>query len=261
MVTPRTPDGARSASAPLALPARTRVRPGGTPDVQTVTERAQRLLLRPELAQPAAPPPTAEPAPAPIGLPGEEPAPLPSDPVPLLQLILQELQAQGSLLSLFQEDMRALRQVLAGPFRFLTFAPLSVNLSTPVNIVAGGVLSLVPVQSFPGSLVAVVVALNSRDARIVPTLDGTDNVLDVTDLVTEEVAAALAPSAVVLQADSANNLFTVALNPGAPEGLTFFRSFSLNVQNIGTTTIQLLNFSVTLRQYIPLSLFPELTEL
>lgn len=261
MVTPRTPSGARRASVPIALPAATRVRPGEVSDVQNVTEREQRLLLRPELATPAVPPPTTEPPPSPNGLPGGEPAPLPSDPVPLLQLILQELQRQGALLGTFQEDMRALRQVLAGPFRFLTFAPLSVGLTVPLNILAGQVLSLVPVQSFPGSLVSLVVGLSAPSARIIPTLDGTNNVLDVTDLVTEEVAAALAPSAVVLQADAANNLFTIALNPGAPEGLTFFRSFALTVQNIGTATIQLTNFSVVLRRYIPLTLFPELTEL
>ncbi len=251
MVTPRKPHGARAVSIPTAVPA----------EVQFVTQREQRLLTRPGVAEPAIPPPTAEPAPAPIGLPAEPTEPLPSDPVPLLQLILTELRGMRTTQAILQEDMRALRQVQAGPFRFLTFAPLSVALTTPVSILAGEVLSLVPVQSFPGSMVALVVALNSRNARIVPTLDGTDNVLDVTDLVTEEVAAALAPSAVVLQADAANNLFTVALNPGAPEGLTFFRSFSLNVQNVGGTTIQLLNFSVTLRQYIPLTLFPELTEL
>lgn len=214
-------------------------------------------------------PPTAPEEPAPIvapivvpPAPGEqELEPVPTDTTALLQEILLVEREEVRLLSETQEDMRALRQVLAGPFRFLTFTPQSVNLTTPATILANDRLSLLPIQNFPGSVLYIAVMFSDRTARIVPRLDGTENIIDVDQLVRFGIDQAVAPAGVQVQADPANSRFTTVMNPGAPEGMAFFSSFSLEVQNSGAASIDVLDFLVVMRQYVPLELFPRLTKL
>lgn len=187
--------------------------------------------------------------------------PLPDNDTELLQAILTELRGQGDRLSDFQQDMRAMRQVLAGPFRFLTFAPAAVGLTTPFAIAASGRQSLVVQQSFPGSILSLMVMTSARTARIVPTFDGTQSAINVDQLVTFNVNQAISPGGMSIQADVANNRFTTVLNTGTPEGLAFFSSFSLELENTGTASIDLLDFLVVMRRYVPLALFPTLTAL
>lgn len=227
--------------------------------VQRVTDRdvspAPPLQPTPEQEQePTAP----TPSPAPTIEPEE---PLPTGDIELLQKMLLELRNQSTDLRELQADMRAMRQVLAGPFRFLTFSPSSVNITTPLAIAASGRRSLVVQQTFPGSIVFIAVMTSERTARIVPTFDGTQSAIDVDQLVTFEINQAISPAGFNVQADPANSRFTTVLNPGTPEGLSFFQSFALDVENTGTASMNVLDFLVVMRRYVPLALFPQLTQL
>lgn len=228
-----------------------------------VTQRVTPGQRAPEPAPmaPTEPPPIVEPMQPPPEPGVEEPEPVPVETIALLQEILLLEREEVRLLSETQEDMRALRQVLAGPFRFLTFTPQSVNLSTPATILANDRLSLLPIQNFPGAVLYIAVMFSDRTARIVPRLDGTENIIDVDQLVTFGIDQAVAPAGVQVQADPANSRFTTVMNPGAPEGMAFFSSFSLEVQNSGSASIDVLDFLVVMRQYVPLELFPRLTKL
>lgn len=211
---------------------------------------------------PRAPGLPQQPAPGEPTEPGDEPtAPLPTDVTPLLQLMVTELRSMKEVIAAQALDMRALRQVLAGPYRFLTFAPQSVNITTPLSVPAAGLETLLVPQNFPGSVLFVTVMTDDRNFRIRAVFDGTANPMDVDQLVTFNINQPLAPTGVNVQADPANSRFTTVLNPGGPEGLTFFSSFALEVENLDTVAHNVLDFLVVVRQYVPLELFPELTSL
>ena len=270
MAETRKPDGWKPTSPNSAVPEAVEVQTGPivVPRRETGPIRVpQRVTVRG--AQPAPAPPMAPTEPAPTdGGTQAPPAPgtappiiVPPDELAVLQEMLLELRAARVRDIETQTDMRALRQVLAGPFRFLTFSPQAVNISTPAVIAANDRLSLVPRQTFPGAAIYVAVMLSGRTARIIPTFDGTENPIDVDQLVTFQISEAVAPAGVQVQADPANGRFTTVMNPGAPEGLAFFSSWSLEVQNTGSAAINLLDFLVIMRQYVPLDLFPQLTQL
>lgn len=211
---------------------------------------------------PRAPGVPQPPAPGEPTTPGGEPtAPLPVDVSPLLQLVVAELRTLNRMTEGMQTDMRALRQVLAGPFRFLTFAPQSVNITVPLSIAAAGRETLLVPQNFPGAVLFITVMTDDRNFRIRPVFDGTANPIDVDQLVTFNISQPLAPTGVNVQADPANSRFTTVLNPGGPEGLTFFRSFALEVENLDSAAHNVLDFLIVMRQYVPLELFPELVQL
>lgn len=191
----------------------------------------------------------------------EDEPPLPNEVVPLLQQLVMEVMGLRALTLVQQEDMRVLRQVLAGPFRFLTFAPLSVNLTVPLSVAASTVQPLVTQQSFPGSVLWVAVMTDDRNFRIRPVFDGTANAIDVDQLVTFNINQPVAPTGVSIQADPANSRFTTVLNPGAPEGMTFFKNFALDVENLDSSAHNILDFLVIMRQYVPLNIFPGLVQL
>ncbi len=250
------PQGARLASANGATALATAPVTGPIRVVQRVTPGTPAPPT-----EPTQPPIIVEPV-EPMPGPGvEEVEPVPTDNTALLQEILLIEREEVRLLSQTHEDMRALRQVLAGPFRFLTFTPQAANITTPVTIAANDRLSLLSQQNFPGAVLYIAVMFSARTARIVPRLDGTENPIDVEQLVVFGIDQAVAPAGVQVQADPANSRFTTILNPGAPEGMAFFSSFALEVQNTGTASIDVLDFLVVMRQYVPLELFPRLTQL
>ena len=269
MVSSKAPPGGQKSTAygddPEAVtrltgPTRAPARETGPVRVpQRVTDRG--VSPAPPL-QPA-PAPEIEPIePTPSPAPTMDPTePLPTGDIELLQKMLLELRNQSTDLREMQADMRAMRQVLAGPFRFLTFSPSSVNITTPLAVAASGRQPLVVQQTFPGSIVFIAVMTSERTARVVPTFDGTQSGIDVDQLVTFEINQAISPAGFNVQADPANGRFTTVLNPGTPEGLSFFQSFALDVENTGTASLNVLDFLVVMRRYVPLALFPELTQL
>lgn len=269
MATSKAPPGGQRSQAPAPAPeaAQFVTGPQTAPTRETgplrVTQRVTDREVSPAPPMEPLPAPEEEPTePTPSPAPEMDPTePLPSGEIELLQKMLLELRNLTGDMRSVQSDMRAMRQVLAGPFRFLTFSPSSVNISTPLAVLANGRQSLVVQQTFPGSIVFIAVMTSERTARIVPTFDGTQSGIDVDQLVTFEINKAISPAGFNVQADPANGRFTTVLNPGTPEGLSFFQSFALDVENTGAATINVLDFLVVMRRYVPLALFPELTQL